>query len=175
MVQFYCNIHIIYCKLRLHKEENERIANARVSDLSPQILLNDRPIPNTVRSRANSLRVLNQKTYLNTVSYNKILIDMKHILCLFAFVMLFFITKSMRHQFIKHIDWRAIYNEYRIVFILHKFSFWLDIETMKIARSFKAFQEFAELKQSTYALNLIHHSKNNFANFPIIIRRIFHP
>ena len=114
-VQFYCNIHIIYCKLRLHKEENERIANARVSDLSPQILLNDRPIPNTVRSRANSLRVLNQKTYLNTVSYNKILIDMKHILCLFAFVMLFFITKSMRHQFIKHIDWRAIYNEYRIV------------------------------------------------------------
>ena len=121
LVQFYCNIHIIYCKLRVHKEENKSVVNRGVSNASPQILLNDGPIHDSVGSRANSQRVLNQKINLNTVSYNKILADMKHILCLFAFVMFFFVTKSINNQFKKHIDWRTINNEYRIILYILDF------------------------------------------------------
>ena len=115
LVQFYCNIHIIYCKWRLYKEENERFVSRRVPDVPPQILLNDRPISNSAGFRENSPRVINQNINLNTISYNKILTDMKHILCLFAFVIFFLITKSARHQFTKNMDWRAINNEYKII------------------------------------------------------------
>ena len=121
MIQFYCNIHIIYFKLRLHKEENERAFNRRVSVASPQILLNDRPIQNSVGSRANSPRVINQNINLNTISYNKILTDMKHILCLFAFVMFLLITKAVRNRYMKNMDWRAIDNEYKIILYILDF------------------------------------------------------
>ena len=115
MVQFYCNIHIIYYKLRLWKEENERLVSRRVPDVPPEILLNDRPISNSVGFRANSPRVINQNISLNTVSYNKILTDMKHILCLFAFLMFFLLTKPARHYFMKNMDWRVINDEYKII------------------------------------------------------------
>ena len=121
MVQFYCNIHIIYCKWRLYKEENERFVSRRVPDVPPQILLNDRPISNSAGLRENSPRIINQNINLNTISYNKILTDMKHILCLFAFVMFLLITKSVRNRFMKNMDWREINNEYKIMLYILDF------------------------------------------------------
>ena len=121
LVQFYCNIHIIYCKLKLYNEEIERFINRRVPGVSPQILLNDIPIPNAVEFRKNLPGVRDQNISLNNVSYNKILTDMKHILCLFAFIMFLLITKSVRNRFMKNMDWRAINNEYKIMLYILDF------------------------------------------------------
>ena len=70
LVQFYCNLHIIFYKLKLYKEENERFVNRRVLDVLPQILLNDMPIPNAVGFRENSPSVRNQNFNFNNISYN---------------------------------------------------------------------------------------------------------
>ena len=104
-LQLYCNIHIIYSKWQQYKAEKNNVVPIR-------ILLNDSPI--FVSNENPTLR-------LNTTAYNKILVDVKHIICFSIFATYIIVFGSLKKWIFLNPNLMSITNESKTLFYFFDF------------------------------------------------------
>ena len=105
ILQLYCNIHITYSKWQQFKAEKNNVVPIR-------ILLNDSPI--FVSNENPTLR-------LNTTAYNKILVDVKHIICFSIFATCIIVFGSLKKWIFLNLNSMSFTNESKILFYVFDF------------------------------------------------------
>ena len=84
IVQLYCNSHILYCKWKQHREEKKLIV--------PRIVIQSSDGEN------NQIQPPEPPQRLNTSSNNKILAEVKHLLCLILFPLVDIVANMFRNS-----------------------------------------------------------------------------
>lgn len=96
-LQIYCNIHIVYCKWQQYKEDK------------------------SAEERSIQAPAINQHFHLNTIAYNKILADLKHIFSFLVYLALTFTLRRLRYHFMIDFDKLTIKNQSKIFLYLLDF------------------------------------------------------
>ena len=82
----YCHAHIVYCKWQQYREEKENLLPRNVLNKPVSILHNERPISRFRNERSTPVSAPEEHINLNTLAYNKILADVKHIILFLVFL-----------------------------------------------------------------------------------------